>query len=196
MLQAFLLLTLFFQNATATLTAPQPGEVLRGQVEIHGTMDLPNFSSAELAFSFASDSAQSWFVIQTFPQPKADSPLAIWDTTAITDGEYDLHLRVHFQDGSVQDAVIKGLKIQNEVPLATQTPTEVFEIAASAAPQAEATQLPQPTATLFFAQPTDLPANPASLNSAAIPAAFLRGALTVIIVFLCAALLLYLRKKI
>src|SRR5687768_4794435 len=116
MFKTFLFLTLLFQNPGVTLTSPQPGDVLRGQVEIVGGMDVPNFSSAELSFSFtASDPADSWFVIQTFPQPKLDSPIAVWDTTSVTDGDYVLHLRVFLQDGSIQDAVIPDLKIRNEV---------------------------------------------------------------------------------
>lgn len=197
MLKAFfLLIALFLQTNGVALTSPQAGDVLRGQVEIHGMMDVPNFASAELAFSFASDPAQSWFTIQTFPQPKQDAPLAIWDTTAITDGDYVLHLRVHLQDGSVQDAIVTDLKIRNAVPLPTQTPTEVFEIATPLIVQANETQTPQPTATLFFVQPSALPANPAALNDSEISAAFIRGALTVIVLFICASLILYLRKNI
>src|SRR5689334_25170190 len=116
MLKAFLLLTLLFQTPGVTLTSPQPGDVLRGQVQIFGSMDVPNFSSAELSFSFSSstegsgsNSAAGWFLIQTFPQPRLDSPLAIWDTNSVTDGDYVLHLRVFLQDGSSQDAVITDL---------------------------------------------------------------------------------------
>src|SRR5690348_384103 len=140
MLKAFLLLTLLFQNPGVTLTSPQPGAELRGQVEIFGTMDVPNFSSAELSFSFAgSDSAEGWFLIHTFPQPKTDSPIAIWDTTSVTDGDYTLHLRVYLQDGSSQDASVPDLKIRNDVViLPTETPTQVFEISTPLIPVDEA----------------------------------------------------------
>ncbi len=196
MLKAFLFLTLLFQNTGVTLTSPQPGDVLRGQVEIVGSMDVPNFSSAELSFSFtASDSADSWFVIQTFPQPKADSPLAVWDTTSVTDGDYVLHLRVFLQDGSIQDAVITDLKIRNEVVLPTETPTEVFEISTPLIAVEDATAIPLPTQTLSFTQPTSLPANPASLNRDEITSTFTRGALITLLSFGLIWLILRLRKN-
>jgi hypothetical protein len=197
MLKAFLLLTLLFQNPGVTLTSPQPGDVLRGQVEIVGTMDVPNFSSAELAFSFVgSDSADNWFTIQTFPQPKADSPLAVWDTTSVTDGDYILHLRVFLQDGTSQDAAITDLKIRNDVPLPTQTPTEVFEISTPLIAVDDVTATPPlPTQTLSFSQPTSLPVNPASINRDEISSTFTRGALIALVSFLLISLLLRLRKN-
>jgi hypothetical protein len=197
MLKAFLFLTLLIQNPGVTLTSPQPGDVLRGQVEIVGSMDVPNFSSAELSFSFtASDSADSWFVIQTFPQPKLDSPIAVWDTTSLTDGDYVLHLRVFLQDGSIQDAVIPDLKIRNEVILPTETPTEVFDISTPFISVEDVTAAPAlPTQTLSFTQPTSLPANPASLNRDEITSTFTRGALITFLSFGLIWLVLRLRKN-
>lgn len=197
MLKAFLLLTLLFQTPGLTLTSPQPGDVLRGQVEVFGTMDVQNFSSAELSFSFVgSDSADSWFTIQTFPQPKLDSPLAVWDTTSVTDGDYVLHLRVFFQDGSSQHVSITDLKIRNDVPLPTLTPTEVFEISTSFTAVEDVTAVPLlPTQTLSFTQPTPLPANPASIDRDEISSTFIRGALIALVFFVLISLLLRLRKN-
>ncbi len=194
MIRLFLLLTLFFQAPTVTLTSPTSGDTLRGQVEIFGVMDVPNFASAELAFSYASDPAASWFTIQTFLQPVTNSSIAIWDTTTVTDGDYTLHLRVFLQDGTSQDAAITDLKIRNDVPLPTATPEEIFQIAPPAVVAAEATLLPEPT--LVFAQPTAIiPANPAALNVDSIYSTFGRGALIAFVLFIVFSLLLRLRKN-
>ncbi|MBL8079385.1 MAG: hypothetical protein JNM55_15575 [Anaerolineales bacterium] len=197
MLEVFLLLTLLFQNPGVTLTSPQSGDVLRGQVEIFGQMDVPNFSSAELAFSFvASDSADTWFTIQTFPQPKTDSLLAVWDTTSVTDGDYTLHLRVYFQDGSSQDAAITDLKIRNDVVLPTETPMEAFSVSTPLIAQPQAvTPLVLPTQTLTFAQPTPLPQNPASLDKDSVYSTFGRGALIALVAFVLISIFLRLRKN-
>ena len=121
-----LLISLVFlvQSANALIVSPQPGDVLRGQVEIVGEMNIPNFASAELAFSYASNPADrfTWFTIQTFSQP-VQSPIATWDTTKLTDGDYILLLRVLLQDGSSQDVVVSDLKIRNDTPLPTASPT-------------------------------------------------------------------------
>jgi len=203
MLEVFLLLTLLFQTPGVTLTSPQSGDVLRGQVEIFGQMDVPNFSSAELAFSFssstegaASDSADTWFTIQTFPQPKTDSLLAVWDTTSVTDGDYTLHLRVYFQDGSSQDAAITDLKIRNDVVLPTETPIEAFPVSTPLIAQPEAvTPLVLPTQTLTFAQPTPLPQNPASLDKDSVYSTFGRGAMIALVAFVLISIFLRLRKN-
>ena len=51
------------------ITSPAPGEVLRGQVTIIGTTDVPSFVSAQLDFAYASNPTDTWFTIQTFSQP-------------------------------------------------------------------------------------------------------------------------------
>lgn len=196
MIEVFLLLTMLFQNPGVTLTSPQPGAVLRGQVEIFGQMDVPGFSSAELAFSFASGPADSWFPIQTFPQPATDSLLAVWDTTSVTDGDYTLHLRVYFQDGTSQDAAITDLKIRNEVVVPTETPTEIFQISTPIIVESQdATPLPFPTQTLVISLPTTLPSNPAALNKESVYSTFFNGALMALVVFGLASLLLRFRKN-
>lgn len=199
------------QTATIFITSPQAGDILRGQVEITGNMDVPNFASAELAFSYAipvgdaSNPADrfAWFTIQTFPQPvHAERPtLAIWDTTPLTDGEYILHLRVFLQDGSSQDIVVSDLKIRNDAPTATDvpTPTESSEFITTnplpiPSPVGTSTIEPAPAAPSFPSL-TPLSVNPASVTSSSIYSNFARGALIVFILFIIFSLLLRLRKN-
>ncbi|HRK88019.1 MAG TPA: hypothetical protein PK152_02705 [Anaerolineales bacterium] len=200
MLKVFLTLLLLFQDTPVALTAPQNGETLRGQVQIQGRMDTPNFASAELAFTFASnasDSGGNWFIIQTFPQPTADFALTVWDTTSITDGDYTLRLRVFLQDGTFQDALVSDLKIRNDEPLPTATvpPTlQDFDFQ----PLNETPGAPaQSTATPAISYPTStpLPANPASLTTASILTIFWQSALFILVVFLFFSLILRLRKN-
>ena len=197
MLKASLLfsLILLVQTADVSITSPQPGDVLRGQVEIIGNMNVPNFASAELAFSYAANPADrfAWFTIQTFPQPVQDPTMAIWDTTSLTDGDYILHLRVILQDGSSQDVAISDLKIRNDVPLPTETPTATL-------PPQSANPLPtltiQPvTALPTFPSSTPLPANPAAVTTSSIYATFARGGLITLVLFIIFSIFLRLRKN-
>ncbi len=196
MLRFLLLLTLLFQNPVVAIDSPKQGDILRGQVEVSGVMDVPNFASAELAFAFdggdASDPAESWFPIQTFSQPVTTSPFAIWDTTSITDGDYKLHLRVYLQDGSYQDALVTGLKIGNEI-VPTAAPTEIPFNFQPTSPPLLPTEIPA-TPTLIFPQPTALPTNPASLTLPAIYSTFGRGAFVALVLFILVSLLLRLRR--
>ena len=189
-------LTFFLaQTANISIVSPQPGDVLHGQVEIVGNMDVPNFASAELAFSYASNPADSWFTIQTFSQPVQNNPtLAVWDTTKLTDGDYILHLRVLLQDGSTQDVVISDLKIRNDTPLPTASPTAT-ESASFITINPTATFPPAVTALPTFPSPTPLPANPVSITTPSIYLNFARGGLIALVLFVFFSLILRLRKN-
>ena len=200
MLKLFLILALFFQDSPASITSPQNGETLRGQVQIQGQMDIPNFASAELAFTFdasASDPAASWFPIQTFPQPIQDPNIAVWDTTAVTDGDYALRLRIFLQDGTSQDVIVNNLKIRNNEPLPTPTvtPTEaVFDFQPlNETPGAPNGQTPTPV--ILYPTTTPLPPNPASLNNRSIITVFWQSAVLVVILFVLFSFLLRFRKN-
>jgi hypothetical protein len=190
---------LLAQTANISITSPISGDVLRGQVDIVGNMDVPNFASAELAFSYASNPADSWFTIQTFPQPVKNPTLAIWDTTTLTDGDYILHLRVFLQDGSSEDVVVSDLKIRNDAPANTPTPTELSESITInpypiSSPVGTAT-IQLATALPTFPSPTPLPANPASVTTTSIYSIFARGALLTLVLFVFFSLILRLRKN-
>ncbi len=179
------------------ITAPAPGELLRGQVTITGSLEVPSFASAELGFAYAADPTGTWFTLQEFSEPVANSTLAVWDTTSITDGDYILRLRVDFEDGTFQEVTVP-VKVGNEVlptatplpPTPTSTPEEVsvlvptpFLLAASPTP----TEVPRPT-------PTPLPPNPVSLRQNEIYASLGRGALVILGLFALAGLIIRLRR--
>jgi hypothetical protein len=191
----FLFLLLAAQDSLpVAITSPAQGDVLRGQVNIIGSTDAPNFVSAQLDFSYASDQAGTWFPLQALSQPVFDSPLYIWDTTTISDGEYILRLRVFISDGTVQEVRVP-IVLQNDAaltptPAPTSTPNAVtvliptpFLLAASPTP----TDVPRPTPTL-------LPANPASLDRAQIYASLGRGALVILGLFALAGLIVRFRR--
>jgi hypothetical protein len=188
-------LLFFAQTAEPSILSPKAGETLRGQVEISGNLNVANFSSAELAFSYASD-PDSWFTIQTFSQIPETQNLATWDTALLTDGDYILHLRVLFQDGSAQDIVISGLKIRNDEIPATDTPTPTEEessprpITATPAPTIDSVAI-----TPVFPTPKPLPPNPATVTSISIFSYLARGGLLALVLFIFFALILRLRKN-
>ena len=193
----FVLLMIAAQDSPpVAITFPLPGEVLRGEVTITGTLDDPNFLSAQLDFSYASNPTGTWFALQAFSQPVTDSAFAVWNTASISDGDYILRLRVNFLDTTTQEITVP-VSIQNDVPFSTPTvePTSTpntlevqiptpFLLAASPTP----TSPPRPT-------PTALPTNPASLAKTAIYANLGRGALVIIILFIFSGLIIRLRRS-
>jgi hypothetical protein len=189
-----LLLAAAQESPPIAITSPAPDEILRGQVTITGKVDVPSFVSVQLDFAYASNPTNTWFTIQTFSQPPADSTLATWDTTSITDGDYVLRLRVNFEDGTFQEVTVP-IKIGNDVlptptlePTTTSEPETVliptpFLIAASPTP----TDVPRPT-------PTALPANPVSLGQNQVYASLGRGALVILGLFALAGIIIRVRR--
>jgi hypothetical protein len=191
MLRFILFLSLLFQNPVISISSPAAGATLRGQVEILGNMDVPNFASAELAFGYVSNPTGSWFTIQTFSQSKVDAPLMVWNTTSVTDGDYNLRLRVFLQDGSFQDVIVTDLKLRNDIPEPTETPVEFFQSATPSLLPAR----PTSTSTMVFPQSTPLPPNPASLTIPLVYSIFAQGALIALVLFVVFSLLLRVRKN-
>jgi hypothetical protein len=195
----FLLPFVFFllvaqESPPIAILSPAPDEILRGQVTIAGKVDVPSFVSAQLDFAYAANPTDTWFAIETFSQPLADSTLATWDTTSITDGDYVLRLRVSFEDGTFQDVTVPFKIGNNFVLTPTPEPTSTpqadsvliptpFLLAASPTP----TDVPRPT-------PTALPSNPVSLGQNQIYASLGRGALVILGLFALAGIIMRVRR--
>jgi hypothetical protein len=169
------------QQTEPSITSPAAGDAIQGSVNVLGTSNLTGFVSMELAFAYASNPTETWFLIATSDQPVNNGTLGIWDTTGITDGVYSLRLRVYLTEGSHQDAVIAGLRVRNYTPIETATPVETLTPTpelVEPTPIANAT----PTSTPF-PTPTLLPTNPAMVTTGDVNNSLVYGALTAIIVF-------------
>lgn len=194
MLKILWIFLLAIQATSVSISSPQNGDTLRGQVEIQGVMDVPNFASAELGFTFASSNGDTWFSIQTFSQPITDSAIAVWDTTSLTDGDYNLRLRVYLQDGTFQDAIVTGIKIRNqELPTPTSTVTVLPQFNTNATPTL---RIIEPTEiVLSYPSATPLPMNPASITTNSIYKVFGQSAVVVLILFILFSFLIRFRKN-
>lgn len=191
MLKLLALFVFLAQTGAPSITFPAAGETLRGVVNVTGTSAVDGFFFAEIAFSYASDPSGTWFLIQTSEQPVTEGLLAVWDTTSITDGEYNLRLRVSLQDGTQLEAVVTGLSVRNYTP-DTPTPSSTPAPTESLAP---ATLTPIPTGTSRPpSTPTPFAPNPAALDTPAIYASLGRGALTILLLFLVFGIFLRLRR--
>jgi hypothetical protein len=185
----------FAQPPSPIITSPTQGQALQGQVAITGTADVPAFADAELAFAYASDTAGSWFTIRTLSQPVDNGALMTWDTTAISDGEYLLRLRVASQDGTIQDATV-AVQVRNYT-------TPLMGTSTASAPQAPTLQIPTPIVILASTTaaptaagaPTPLPSNPAALTIGSVYAGFWHGALTVAVLFVVLGLIILRRRQ-
>jgi hypothetical protein len=184
------------QAATGpVISAPASNSTLRGVVEIRGTSAVDGFFSAELSFAYASDSSQTWFLITSLDQPTSDGLLAAWDTALVSDGLYNLRLRVTLQDGTTLEAQVNNLHIANLVPTETVTPTPTVtpEFLETAVPTIAPT-LPAPPTATRRPSPTPLPPNPAAVTVPEITSSLTNGLLVALLSFVVIALFLRLRR--
>ena len=178
------------------VTYPIHGQTLKGSVNITGSIALDGWTGYELAFADTAGAELNWFTFATGTNPFADGLLAAWDTTAISDSDYNLRLRV-FAPGGDQDVFIYGLRIRNYT-VDTPQPTATASASATPSPSPAATITltftPQPTSTPY-STPTQLPPNPASLRSDEIVFNLGRGAAFTALLFGVFGLFLRLRRR-
>lgn len=180
-------------NLLAAITAPQAGQTVLGQVSLTGfAAPASGFAAYEVSFAYAADATGTWFLIQRGETPVTEGVLAVWDTTAITDGLYDLRLRVVLTSGDVLEAIVRNIDVRNYTP--TQSPT------LTPSPPPTLTPVPViPTATPIptrtpLPTPTALPPNPAAVDVPALARMLGYGALGAVGVFILFGLFLSLRR--
>ena len=132
----FLILTLIVMHIPASwvaaqtgdssgveITAPTSGTPLQGMVSIEGSTLVDSAISWEVTFGYANDSTGSWFLIAEGEEQVTRGELTQWDTTTITDGDYNLRLTVYLQGGRREHYVVNDLRVRNYSPIETITPT-------------------------------------------------------------------------
>ena len=184
-------------GTTIRITAPASGDVLQGLVNVTGTSAVDGFFASELSFAYASDPTSTWFLIYSTDQPVTEGLLAAWDTNLVTDGDYDLRLRVTLQDGTILETLVTGLRVRNRTPTETATLAPTFTPGPADTPVPSPlppTPMPAPTATHYPA-PTPLPPNPAAVTPTEIYSFLGRGVLVALLTFLVVALFLRLRRN-
>jgi len=145
------------------IQSPREGQALQGVEVLDGRIRGDGFIKGKIAFSYSGAPDPTWFFIANI-RPGSDSGaqtsfLVEWDTTQITDGNYDLRVVAEYQDGAAIYELIPNLRIRNYSPVETATPAVVNE---------DSTAEQTPTSTIEptpVNTPTPLPPNPAEVQS-------------------------------
>ena len=160
------------------ITSPNEGEILQGQVSVLGNTDVDGFISYEISFTYEQEGAENWFLITYSSEPVANSVLAVWDTTVITDGNYKLRLIVEQEDGRRFEEIIKNLRVRNYSSIETETPAAGME---ETLPTEPVFQLTREVANA--PRPTNFPNNPAEIHSQDLVKGILWGITGVVVLF-------------
>lgn len=159
-LWVLLILSPQYQGDSIRVDYPRVGDSVQGIVEISGTLATSSFNYAEVFFAYAAVDNLNWFMIGRIDQPVSSGSIARWDTTTITDGVYQLKLRVHNRDESVEELILNPVIVRNYSILPTNTPVAEVTSSIIIATLASATEEMQ------YATP--LPENPASTSDSSL----------------------------
>nr|MBN1229076.1 hypothetical protein [Anaerolineae bacterium] len=84
--------------AGATITVPEPGQNVSGQVRVEGEADALDFSHYKFELRGAGTNDQ-WVVVGTYMIAVSEGLLGVWDSTSLPPGPYTLRLSVFQESG-------------------------------------------------------------------------------------------------
>ena len=177
----FLILALAaFQSPGSALVGPQPqstiersifiqnprvGQALQGVEIIEGKIRGEGFLQGSIHFGYSDSLTQerTWFFIADISRENQDSSqttyLVEWDTTQITDGDYELRVLAEYEGGAAIFELVPDLRIRNHSPVETEAPGSPTEGAGDGSPFPPSATL-EPEST-----PTPLPPNPVEVRA-------------------------------
>jgi hypothetical protein len=161
------------------ISAPSPGTPLKGSVTITGNTAVEGFQSWEVTFGYAQDTTGTWFLIAEGDQPISQGELTQWETTTISDGNYNLRLTVYLEGGRREHFVVNDLRVRNYSPIETTTPTPTLTstpFTETPRPSLTPTNTLIPSETAIPNTPTPLPTNPVTITQSDLNNSLVRGA--------------------
>jgi hypothetical protein len=113
------------------ITYPADGTVVSGEVTVVGTASHPNFDSYGLLYASGPvpTATSNWIPIVFGEKTMVvNGPLATWDTTGLSNGQYTLALAL-YEVGNSEPKLffVNNITVQNEEATPTATPTETPE---------------------------------------------------------------------
>jgi len=91
------------------ITYPKPGDILKGNINLLGTANIPNFGYFYYEFSVVG--SDTWQTIAGGNSVVQDDSLGFWDTSLITPGFYNLRLVVTDSQANVLPACIVPVQV-------------------------------------------------------------------------------------
>lgn len=91
------------------LTFPEPGDEIKGVIELTGTVNIPNFGFYK--YEVAPNGSDTWATIAAGRAVVNEGSLGRWDTTALTPGDYQLRLVVVDNQGTVLSPCVVPVQV-------------------------------------------------------------------------------------
>ena len=152
---------------------PVPGSAVQGLLQIIGTININALDFYRLEFSSQNSQPKTWFLINENDMTITNEVIGEWDTSVLTDGNYDLRLTVFRQSGESTVELIENIRIRNYTAIETNTPPPTNDVSFPIA-TVESVRTTTPTA-IIMPSPTSPPPNPAGVDQTSIANAVIIG---------------------
>lgn len=152
-------------NPAAHISFPPPVYVVRGSVEVRGTVTLPDMESyfielRELSLDGTTDEDAAWYpVTLTQREPVEDGVLGIWNTFISQDGLYELRITINTGGDAPEHVRVSPIRVENDVPSFLQAEMEAMTDDTEADAEEMAAETEADTATITIeVEATSVPA--------------------------------------
>lgn len=91
------------------ITSPKPGDVVKGQVILVGTADIPNFGFYK--YEYSPLGTDVWYSILIYSEAKQDGELGRWYTSEVSPGDYNLRLVIIDNQGNTLPPCVVPVRV-------------------------------------------------------------------------------------
>jgi hypothetical protein len=175
------------------IQSPRGGQALQGIEIIEGKIRGEGFNGGKISFSYTDTQDPTWFFIADIEPETTDSSqssfIINWDTSQITDGNYNLRVVAEYQNTVTIFELIPNLRIRNQSPVETSTPVPVVDNGSaeiSQTPTIESLQESTPTAQVL---------NPVVIKSDGLSRTLIGSGIFVALAFVAGGLYWYIKYR-
>lgn len=94
-----------------SISAPKPGDVVSGVIELSGTASVPNFGFYK--YEISPIGVNLWTTVSAGDKPVKDGKLGDWDTSTLANGDYFLQLVLIDNVGVTLEPCVIAVRVQN-----------------------------------------------------------------------------------
>ena len=91
-------------------TSPEPGQEVSGTVTLVGTVAIDNFGFYK--YEVSPQGEETWSTISAGREPVQNGDIGLWDTSALTPGDYQLRLEVTDNQGQAYPACVIPVRVR------------------------------------------------------------------------------------
>jgi hypothetical protein len=95
------------------ITSPKPSEVVKAEVNLVGTANVPNFGFYKYEVAPVGNT-QNWATIAANREPKKEASLGKWNTLSVSNGDYFLRLVITDNVGNALEPCVIAVRVLNQ----------------------------------------------------------------------------------